>query len=115
MRRAALVTGAVALLALGAVGGWFEGVTGLTSFGEMHVRHNCYIGVAPLPGGYTNGCVVTEDRDLFRTPPFGFCGPPQPPAAPGAAAPAARRRHRCAPPGGLSLSLTGLATGSSVS
>ena len=51
-----------------AMGTLFEGVTGLTSFGEMHVRGGRYVGVAPLPGGYTNGCVVTEDRDLLRTP-----------------------------------------------
>jgi flavin-dependent dehydrogenase len=29
-------------------------------FGEMHVRKNCYIGVAPIPGGLTNVCVVRE-------------------------------------------------------
>ena len=51
-----------------AIGGVFQGVTGLTSFGQMHVRRGRYIGVAPLPGGYTNGCVVTDDRDLLRTP-----------------------------------------------
>jgi len=27
-------------------------------FGEMHVRRNCYIGVAPVPGGLTNVCLV---------------------------------------------------------
>ena len=47
-----------------AVGGYFgdggvsvpvaEGAT----FGEMHVRKNCYIGVAPVPGGLTNVCLV---------------------------------------------------------
>jgi len=47
-----------------AVGGYFgngsasvpvaEGAT----FGEMHVRSNCYIGVAPVPGGLTNVCLV---------------------------------------------------------
>src|SRR5262245_35786911 len=26
--------------------------------GEMHVRRNCYIGVAPVPGGLTNVCLV---------------------------------------------------------
>src|SRR5438874_6406940 len=26
--------------------------------GEMHVRKNCYIGVAPVPGGLTNVCLV---------------------------------------------------------
>jgi menaquinone-9 beta-reductase len=29
-------------------------------FGEMHVRRDCYVGVAPLPGGLTNVCVVRE-------------------------------------------------------
>jgi len=29
-------------------------------FGEMHVRRNCYIGVAPVPGGLTNVCLVRE-------------------------------------------------------
>ena len=27
-------------------------------FGEMHVRRNCYIGIAPVPGGLTNVCLV---------------------------------------------------------
>ena len=49
-----------------AVGALFENVLGLSSFGEMHVRRGRYIGVAPLPGGYTNSCVVTDDRDLLR-------------------------------------------------
>ena len=42
-----------------AVGGYFQDVAGMTSFGEMHVRPGRYIGVAPLPGGLTNACVVT--------------------------------------------------------
>src|SRR5262249_56107728 len=29
-------------------------------FGEMHIRRNGYIGVAPVPGGLTNVCVVRE-------------------------------------------------------
>ena len=29
-----------------------------SSYGEMHVRQNCYIGVAPVPGGLTNVCLV---------------------------------------------------------
>ena len=32
----------------------------MTPFGEMHVRRGHYIGVAPLPGGITNACVVTS-------------------------------------------------------
>ena len=46
-----------------AFGTYFEGVDGLTSCGEMHVRPDGYIGVAPLPGGLANVCVV---RELFR-------------------------------------------------
>ena len=33
----------------------------MTAFGEMHVRATHYIGVAPLPGGLTNACVVTAE------------------------------------------------------
>ncbi len=47
-----------------AVGGYFEhgGVSVPVAeggtFGEMHVRRDCYIGVAPVPGGLTNVCLV---------------------------------------------------------
>jgi flavin-dependent dehydrogenase len=34
----------------------------------MHVRAGHYIGVAPLPGGLTNVCVVTCDRSELRDP-----------------------------------------------
>ena len=51
-----------------AVGAIFEGVAGLTKFGEMHVRGDRYVGIAPLPGGYANTCVVTADRDALRDP-----------------------------------------------
>jgi flavin-dependent dehydrogenase len=44
-----------------AVGAYFHDVAGMTSFGEMHVRPGRYIGVAPLPGGLTNACVVMPD------------------------------------------------------
>jgi flavin-dependent dehydrogenase len=30
----------------------------MTTVGEMHVRHGHYIGVAPVPGGLTNACLV---------------------------------------------------------
>jgi len=43
-----------------AVGAYFHDVEGMTSFGEMHVRRGHYIGVAPLPGGLTNACLVTS-------------------------------------------------------
>jgi flavin-dependent dehydrogenase len=48
-----------------AVGGYFEGVAGLGACGEMHVRRGWYLGVAPLPGGIANACLVTaETRGL---------------------------------------------------
>jgi flavin-dependent dehydrogenase len=51
-----------------AVGGYFENVAGLTTCGEMHVRRDCYLGVAPLPGGIANACVVTTAGDALRDP-----------------------------------------------
>lgn len=49
-----------------AIGGYYDGVSGLTAFGEMHIRPRGYLGVAPLPGGLTNACLVLESpRDLF--------------------------------------------------
>src|SRR5204862_1586342 len=46
-----------------AIGAYFEGVSfenggQFPLFGEMHVRRGSYIGVAPIPGGLTNVCVV---------------------------------------------------------
>ena len=41
-----------------AIGSYFTGVSGLTALGEMHVRRGHYIGVAPVPGGMTNACLV---------------------------------------------------------
>jgi flavin-dependent dehydrogenase len=49
-----------------AIGAYFEGVSGLSSFGEMHIRAGHYVGVAPLPGGLANACAVTEDLDQLR-------------------------------------------------
>jgi flavin-dependent dehydrogenase len=51
-----------------AVGAYFQGVSGLTSCGEMHIRPRYYAGVAPLPGGLANACVVTADRAALRDP-----------------------------------------------
>ncbi len=51
-----------------AIGSYFEGVEGLGPFGEMHVRRGRYIGVAPLPSGVANVCVVTDDRRVLRNP-----------------------------------------------
>jgi menaquinone-9 beta-reductase len=45
-----------------AIGGYFEGVEGVTSRGEMHVRPGYYVGLAPLPDELTNVClVITHD------------------------------------------------------
>jgi menaquinone-9 beta-reductase len=41
-----------------AIGAYFEGVEGLTPLGEMHVRAGHYIGVAPMPDGLANACLV---------------------------------------------------------
>jgi flavin-dependent dehydrogenase len=41
-----------------AIGAYFETTRGARSFGEMHIRRGRYIGVAPIPGGLTNVCVV---------------------------------------------------------
>src|SRR3954470_6220322 len=41
-----------------AIGAYFDGVAGVTSFGEMHVRRGRYVGIAPVPSGLTNLCVV---------------------------------------------------------
>jgi flavin-dependent dehydrogenase len=51
-----------------AIGAYFENVGGMSAFGEMHIRRGRYIGVAPLPGGITNVCLVKPsqpaDKDL---------------------------------------------------
>jgi menaquinone-9 beta-reductase len=44
-----------------AIGAYFRDVAGVSTFGEMHVRATHYIGVAPLPNGLTNACVVTAN------------------------------------------------------
>jgi flavin-dependent dehydrogenase len=41
-----------------AVGAYYEDVAGVSSLGEMHVRHERYIGVARVPGGAANVCLV---------------------------------------------------------
>ena len=49
-----------------AVGGYFTDVHHLTDCGEMHIRRDRYIGVAPLANGLANLCVVTADRSAIR-------------------------------------------------
>jgi flavin-dependent dehydrogenase len=41
-----------------AVGAYFEGVAALSALGEMHIRQGQYVGVAPIPGGLANACLV---------------------------------------------------------
>jgi geranylgeranyl reductase family protein len=50
-----------------AFGAYFEGVEGMTRRGEMHIRAAGYVGVAPLPDGITNVCVVRERTPQDRT------------------------------------------------
>lgn len=47
-----------------AIGGYFEGVSGNSTLGEMHIKTTEYIGVAPLPDGLTNVCVVTSQAGI---------------------------------------------------
>lgn len=51
-----------------AIGAYVEGIEGLGRFGEMHVRRGRYMGVAPLPSGLANVCLVTANRDGFNDP-----------------------------------------------
>jgi len=41
-----------------AIGAYFAGVRGLQARGEMHLRAGHYLGVAPLPAGLANACLV---------------------------------------------------------
>jgi flavin-dependent dehydrogenase len=41
-----------------AIGAYFDDVAGMTSFGEMHIRRGRYLGVAPMPSGSANVCLV---------------------------------------------------------
>jgi flavin-dependent dehydrogenase len=49
-----------------ALGGYFEAVDALTDLGEMHVRRGHYIGVASVPGGLANTCLVVPYGDRSR-------------------------------------------------
>lgn len=51
-----------------AVGAYFERVSGLSSFGELHVRPGHYLGVAPLPTGLANACIVSTARAGLSDP-----------------------------------------------
>jgi flavin-dependent dehydrogenase len=47
-----------------AYGAYFTGVSGMSSHGEMHIRGEGYVGIAPLPGGIANVCAVRARADL---------------------------------------------------
>jgi flavin-dependent dehydrogenase len=51
-----------------AIGTYAEGVAGLGSHGEMHVRDGHYIGVAPGEHGLANLCVVSASRQHMHDP-----------------------------------------------
>ena len=54
-----------------ALGAYYEGVGGLTDRGEMHIRSRHYLGVAPVPGGLANVCLVVPEvraRIAMRAP-----------------------------------------------
>ena len=50
-----------------AVGAYFDGVSGMSTLGEMHIRSGEYIGVAPLGGGLTNACLVASAATIGRS------------------------------------------------
>jgi flavin-dependent dehydrogenase len=49
-----------------AFGAYYADVQGTTSHGEMHIRADGYVGVAPVPDGLTNVCVVRELASAVR-------------------------------------------------
>jgi flavin-dependent dehydrogenase len=50
-------------------GAYFTDVDGLSGHGEMHLRQDGYVGVAPLPGGLANVCVVRARPHLTHGEP----------------------------------------------
>ncbi|MEZ5315959.1 MAG: beta-ketoacyl-ACP synthase II [Vicinamibacterales bacterium] len=51
-----------------AFGTYVAGVAGVSDVGEMHLRPWGYCGVAPMPDGRVNVCVVTGARPVGRSP-----------------------------------------------
>jgi flavin-dependent dehydrogenase len=49
-----------------AIGAYFEQVDGMSALGEMHVRTGHYLGVAPVPGGLANACLVVPEATARR-------------------------------------------------
>ena len=52
-----------------AIGTYFEGVAGVGRVGEMHVRPGHYVGIAPLPGGLANVCLVVPEETARKAGP----------------------------------------------
>jgi flavin-dependent dehydrogenase len=56
-----------------AIGAYYENAGGMSSLGEMHVRPGRYIGVAAVPGGIANVCLVKPfDEKRVGRPPAPF-------------------------------------------
>jgi len=51
-----------------AIGMYMTDVAGLSARGEMHLRPGHYVGIAPLPGGLANVCLVVTPRPGFGDP-----------------------------------------------
>jgi flavin-dependent dehydrogenase len=49
-----------------AIGAYFASPAVSNGLGEMHIRPGRYVGVAPLPGGLTNVCLVQPSRPADR-------------------------------------------------
>jgi len=45
-----------------AIGAYYEGASGLSSLGEMHINRGSYVGIAPVPGGLANVCLVRPSQ-----------------------------------------------------
>jgi geranylgeranyl reductase family protein len=57
-----------------AVGAYFEGVADVGAFGEMHVRRGRYIGIAPVPSGRVNVCLVVPRGERLADPAAALIG-----------------------------------------
>jgi menaquinone-9 beta-reductase len=57
-----------------AIGAYYENAGGMSSLGEMHVRRGRYIGIAAVPGGLANVCLVRpfDERQKGGRPPDPF-------------------------------------------
>jgi flavin-dependent dehydrogenase len=51
-----------------AIGAYYTDVDDVGELGEMHIRRAHYIGVAAVPGGLTNVCLVTAERRRAASP-----------------------------------------------